>query len=331
MEGLWPPNNKRISKSIRSKTNYSSLGNFADNIIPYTKNIDKLKNNRKTAFVILTRHTGRELFKFNFYKENKKVFIEEFPDVISSVERIRKYYPDNQIIIIDANSPNKQYQSIVKDIDKSIIIEDIENKNYESGGIIYAFKKYKDHFESFFFLQDSILLTNYIAEVDTIKNDNIWYSIQECNTGWCHRSDKDYSGRWILDTKCKFNIRDSCVFKDGRYNPIFIGDINSNIMNEQIVSSYDVAFPIAYCCSFLVHTETFQKILNTNILKNYPLPYNKISNCAWERLWALAFYEIGAKVRFFNNIEIIYWYGDAAGDKGANYTNKFIKFYLGRK
>lgn len=337
MEKLWPPRDERPRKHLDSdrhniRLSHGQIVRFASDIIPDSQNIGDLNRSEETAFVILTKHNGREIFEFDFVKDNDRVFVKEFPDVISSVERIKRHYPKNQIIVIDADSPNKEYQSIIRNIDKSIIIENIANNNYESGGIIYAFKKYKNYFKSFFFLQDSILLTGSgIKEINNLKDDNVWYSIQECNSGWCHRSDRDISGKWILDTKCVFNIRDSAIFKNGRYNPIFIGDIQLESLNDQIIASYDTPFPIAYCCSFLVSTKLFEKVLNTNILKSCPLPYNKISNCAWERLWALAFYELDASIKFFDGIEIIYWYGDAAGDRGANYTNKFIKFYLGRK
>lgn len=106
----------------------------------------------------------REKFSFDFTKNDKTITIEDFPDVISSVERINRLYPNNQIIVVDADSPDQSYQERIKEIDPTIIIENIKNRNFEPKGIIYVFKKYRHYFRYFFFLQDSILLRESLLE-----------------------------------------------------------------------------------------------------------------------------------------------------------------------
>ena len=331
---MWPPASlKRKSKKLNiNKNTEKSDIKFVSDINPdEVKNFTHSKKG-ETAFVILTRFTGRELFEFEFEKNSKKYFIKEFPDVISSVQRINKYYPNNQIIVIDADSPDKSYQNQIKEIDPTVIIEDIKNKNYETGGIIYAFKKYKKYFKSFFFLQDSILLNDSIFREVFNTDKNFWYTIQDTNCGWCHRADFNQAkGEWEVDEKSDFIIRDTCVFKDGIHNPIHVGSNISLSTDKDIISSYRKAFNIVYCISFLIATETFEKVLNTNIIKISPLSTNKIGSCIWERVWALAFAQCNLKPKKFEGADIIHWFGNCAGGRGANHTTKFTKFYLGRK
>ena len=331
---MWPPESfKKKSKKSNINKNTEKLNiKFVSDINPdEVNNFTHLKKG-ETAFVILTRFTGRELFEFEFEKNSKKISIKEFPDVISSVQRINKYYPNNQIIVIDADSPDKSYQNQIKEIDPTVIIEDIKNKNYETGGVIYAFKKYQKYFKSFFFLQDSILLNHSIFREVFNVDKNFWYTLQDTNCGWCHRADFNQTkGEWEVDEKSDFIIRDTCVFKDGIYNPIHVDSNVSSSTDKDIISSYRKAFNIAYCISFLIATETLKKVLNTNIIKISPLPNKKIGSSAWERIWALAFAQCGLKSKNFEGSNIIHWFGNCAGGRGANHTTKFTKFYLGRK
>lgn len=181
------------------------------------------------------------------------------------------------------------------------------------------------------FLQDSFLLEKEkIKEINNI-NDEFYYNFLECRCGWCHRSDFDQKTRkWILDEESDFIIRDSSVFRDGIQNPIYVGPNISRKLDKDITASYKEPFNIAYCCSFLTSSRNFEKVLATNIIDICPLPVDKIGSCSWERIFALAFAQAGIKDNFLDGLRIIYWFGNCAGGKGANYTTKFIKFYLGR-
>ncbi|NBP01032.1 MAG: hypothetical protein EBU90_13025 [Proteobacteria bacterium] len=335
MEDIWPPINKR-DRRLQKLINKNLI--FAKDIYPVIQKDEQIRFNQKktknnpTAFVILTRFTERKEFRFTFTKDNQEVTVSDFPDVISSVEKINKYYPNNQIIVVDADSPNKSYQEKVKEIDPTIIIENIKNKNYEPKGIIYTFKKYRHYFKSFLFLQDSILLSDSIIEDIDRAESGYWYSLQFGNCGWCHRSFIDEkTKKWVTEETNPFNIRDTCIFKDGKDKPIYVGPNQSLSIDRDIINSYNLAFHIAYCNSFLITRESFEKVLSTNIMNICPLPIDKIGSCTWERIWSVAFYQAGLRPKFFKNSEIIHWFGDCAGDRGANHTTKFTKFYLGRQ
>jgi hypothetical protein len=70
------------------------------------------------------------------------------------VESIKKYQPNEKIVVVDSNSEDKSYFEKIKD---DCIIEDISNSNYLEGALWYCYEKYQD--ETFFYLvQDSMIL-----------------------------------------------------------------------------------------------------------------------------------------------------------------------------
>jgi hypothetical protein len=333
---MWPPKSSKKTRKYSniifssSKPSGETTAKFVFDIKPIEENPKVFKNKEKTAFVIFTKFKDRELFEFTYRKDGEEFFVKDFPDVISSVEKIKKYYPNNQIIIIDSSSPNKDYQRIIKDIDNSIVIEDIDNKNYETGAIIYAFKKYKNCFDSFLFLQDSILLEpEKIKEVNNFNENNFYYHIQECVAGWCDRADfNSETQEWTLDEKNNCVIRPE-VFKRGTKNPIFIGSNVSSGLDKDIIKSYAKPFHIVYCNSFLAASKDLEKVLGTNIINICPLPNDKTGACAWERIWSLAFAQANIGYKFLNGAKSINWFKHTNG-KSINHTTKFIKYYLGR-
>lgn len=156
--------------------------------------------------------------------------------------------------------------------------------------------------------------------------------MQFANCGWCHRSFIDENTKkWVTDETSPFGIRDTCIFKDGIWKPIYIGPNRALDVDKDIISSYNLTFHIAYCNSFLISRENLERVLSTNVIKICPLPIDKIGNCAWERIWSVGFYQAGLRPRFFKDSEIIHWFGDCAGGRGVNHTTKFTKFYLGRR
>ena len=66
----------------------------------------------------------------------------EFPFIIELVKSIRKFHLTEKIVVIDSDSEDKSYFSILENYD--VIIEDIKNHNWMIGAYWYAYKKYSN-------------------------------------------------------------------------------------------------------------------------------------------------------------------------------------------
>ena len=77
------------------------------------------------------------------------------------IESIKKFQPDEKIVVVDSDSENKEY---FKDIKNECIIEDIKNVNYLEGALWYCYEKYKNE-DFFYLLQDSMILKRNIEEL----------------------------------------------------------------------------------------------------------------------------------------------------------------------
>lgn len=82
-------------------------------------------------------------------------------DIRKCVDSITKFYPNSKIVIVDSNSPNKEYMNLFNN-NNNVIIEDIANKNYEAGAIWYVYDNHID--DKYIFLQDSMVLETTLDE-----------------------------------------------------------------------------------------------------------------------------------------------------------------------
>jgi len=73
--------------------------------------------------------------------------------VLRSLEKIKTYSPKSEIIVVDSNSPKKDYLNIAESTYGAKIIEG--NSNYELGAWRLAANTYER--DSYLFLQDSVL------------------------------------------------------------------------------------------------------------------------------------------------------------------------------
>jgi len=77
----------------------------------------------------------------------------EFPFIINLVDDIRKYHPNDKIVVVDSKSTDKTYFKELYKYD--VIVEDAENLNWMVGAYWYAFKKYPSE-DFYFFMHDSM-------------------------------------------------------------------------------------------------------------------------------------------------------------------------------
>jgi len=86
--------------------------------------------------------------------------------IISLVNDIRKYHPNEKIVVVDSDSEDNSY---FKELEKcDVIIEDVHNKNWMIGAYWYSFKKYP-HEEFYYFMHDSMRVKDnldYLKEKD---------------------------------------------------------------------------------------------------------------------------------------------------------------------
>jgi hypothetical protein len=91
----------------------------------------------------------------------------KFPFVIDLVKDIRKFHPNDKIVVVDSNSNDKSYFEILKKYD--VIVEDINNENWMVGAYWYTFKKFPNE-EFYFFMHDSMRVK---ANLDYIKEKDV--------------------------------------------------------------------------------------------------------------------------------------------------------------
>ena len=80
----------------------------------------------------------------------------ENPVIFNCINSIQKFHPNSNIVVIDSGSSDKSYFSFLKE--KNVTIEDVNNRNYDTGAYWYAFKKYKNKYSLFYFIHDSVNL-----------------------------------------------------------------------------------------------------------------------------------------------------------------------------
>lgn len=173
--------------------------------------------------------------------------------IYACVESILSIYPDITIIIVDSCSDNRNYMLEYKDR-ANIFIEDVGNKNYEYGAIVHAFKKYRDKYKTFVFLQDSMLLENEISELEDLGNNYLVF--KEEKSGWlCEGAGYDY------------------FYKLHRDFP----QLEKN------------NFQIAIWNSFAINTDTFNCAINSELFCRIQPPINKVGSEYMERVWSILF------------------------------------------
>tara|TARA_Y100000816_G_C26055090_1_gene553583 strand:- start:80 stop:688 length:609 start_codon:yes stop_codon:yes gene_type:complete len=93
--------------------------------------------------------------------------------LIDTVSKVKEYYSDFDIVIIDSDSDNME---IFKELPSDITIEFIKNKNWELGAWYHAFNRYY-YYDIYMFIQDSLLPTkSFPFEYDNIIHEDYLYS-----------------------------------------------------------------------------------------------------------------------------------------------------------
>lgn len=130
------------------------------------------------------------------------------PFVISLVEDIRTYHPNEKIVVVDSNSEDKSYYEKIAPF--NVIIEDIANTNWMIGAFWHAYKTYPSE-KFYYFMHDSMRVK---SNLDYLKDKEL--------TLLCYfdRQVTSLFSAWadIINTKTKFTYNSQGL---GCYGPLF--------------------------------------------------------------------------------------------------------------
>jgi hypothetical protein len=212
-------------------------------------------------------------------------FQREKPVIINAVKSIRKFHPDSLIIIVDSGSSDKSY---FKDLEiYSVIIEDVDNKNYDTGAYWYAYRKYTD-IEFFYFFHDSIEVYDNLFDLFNYDVTSIRY----------FNSGNFIGGRYIIANHSD-GLKKYLSYKIGRNkwpNDIngFDDDIQYKWANEQIQKTkYWIPeyFSGLFGPMMCVKRHVMNKLASGGLDKI--LPINKLEQMCMERIFGIALTEEG--------------------------------------
>lgn len=181
------------------------------------------------------------------------------PIIIKNIESIKQFHPEASIAIIDSCSQNKSYIDIIKKQPyENVYIEVVCNQQYEYGAFMHSYAKYKNFYDIFIFIQDSLILTGPIDEqLKLAKENNI-----VCLLGHLH-----------------FNGCDGCEE---------IMDIKKiHYPNNKLMTVWN---------SFIINNFTFNKAINSSIFNAIKPPTNKNGSRGWERAWTIVWENAGIEI-----------------------------------
>ena len=192
-------------------------------------------------------------------------YSDKTPFIYRCLDSIRKYY-DDKIVIFDSNSDDKSYFDIIKnDYTNVEIIEG--NKNYMTGAIWKSYDKFEVNY--YYYLHDSTELIDSLLQYEKYSVSPILKSSSWKWPVWPSKSDGTRTSVWAEKELKKTDIEFKKNGFDSIIGPMFI--INRNVLDEL-------------------------KRLNFNKI----LPTQKSEMEMMERIWGLAFNQIG--IEFKENV-----------------------------
>lgn len=202
----------------------------------------------------------------------KKVFVitckytPEKSFVYGSVDNILKHYPRSDIIIVDSCSEDKTYLADLRSKYPTVITEDVCNQNYEYGATVHAFNKFKNNYDVFFFLQDTVHIVKPIP-LD-ILDDN---------------------------TALMFDANTSGLHSDAAARERFF----NKFPQTSQMPGYVPPEGLFMCLwnSFIIKSNAFKKVVNSEIFKTVSPPVDKVESRMWERLWSTMIASNGIQIK----------------------------------
>lgn len=206
-------------------------------------------------------------------KNDKQLFVvptKEAEFIFDCVASINEYHPDADILIVDSDSENKDYMKKITNYGNNVIVSNFKNKNYEFGAILHGFLNYKNDYDVFFFIQDSMLIKR-----------NMDSSKLEEDMAWVFNAYYDGWTKWV-----RFHVALQEQYPDFFNHPKYI------CPNGKLHIQYN---------SFVIRTETFDKCINSEIFSLIGPPKNKFGSMNWERLWTTIFLSNDIDIKLYKD------------------------------
>lgn len=208
---------------------------------------------------------------------------ETSPIVIKSVDSIIRHHPNSKIIIIDSGSTDKSYMETLNNkYNDKIIIEDINNNNYDTGAYWYAFKKYKTDYDYFYFLHDSIIIKSnleYLKEND-FTSLRYFNSFNGIGKKYCVNNKKELVFEYIK-YKLKIKKLDICMYG--------FDNLEQQLWTEKQLLKIGYWIPNVFTSLFgpvlVTNKDIMSKLESVGMDKI--LPNNKNEQMAMERVWGI--------------------------------------------
>jgi len=209
-------------------------------------------------------------------KIKEKVFVlccKEGMYIERCVESIRKFHLDH-IIIVDSASKDKSYMERILNKYDNVIIEDIDNKNYEYGSIMHSFLKYKDQYKIFIFMQDAMFLNDSGLSLAGLDENSA-----------------------LVFTRIRNDASLSRIFN---FAP---GLINKAKFPELVETKHRV-----HMCqynSFIIHSNTFNKVVQSRLFEVVAKkpPVDKEDSMRWERIWTVLLASNNIKIKILESLD----------------------------
>jgi len=106
--------------------------------------------------------------------------------IVRCVESILKFHPNETVVIVDSNSPDKSYFDSFKDNDQVVILEDVNQ--YRHPGTFKTVYEYYPNESHYVMIHDSIVFKKSIQEF--LDSDNEFYSFLYFNERMAGQGDK---------------------------------------------------------------------------------------------------------------------------------------------
>ena len=193
--------------------------------------------------------------------------LEQINISLDCIKSLRKHYPDEFIVIVDNNSPNRDWINIANDLNMHIITNTSELYRFEIGAYNLALKYFKA--DKYICIQHNILFKSRIREELKIDKPDVYLFLTTTRLLWTDNGLNTGNGLELINKHLNY--------------------INMSNWNHD---------PLAVWVSFYCNDLMMEKILNSGLL-NLLSNHRDISQ-AYERILGVFFYRTTKNVKIIN-------------------------------
>lgn len=193
--------------------------------------------------------------------------LEQINISLDCIKSLRKHYPDEFIVIVDNNSPNRDWINIANDLNMHIITNTSELYRFEIGAYNLALKYFKA--DKYICIQHNILFKSRIRDELEIYKPDVYLFLTTTRLLWTDNGLNTGNGLELINKHLNY--------------------INMSNWNHD---------PLAVWVSFYCNDLMMEKLLNSGLL-NLLSNHRDISQ-AYERILGVFFYRTTKNVKIIN-------------------------------